>query len=157
MASKITQKGATLFRSLEEETELRPIRDSRVNAALDINEVETSLRTLIEKTKKETGHTKELIKNISTTEINLDAKIAKRQEDLDRNSKRLNTLKQVRQVFKTTYFNNLVGTYKELIGNNLNILVFYNVPIGTYLKSKAVIFNSFEIYIKRFLFKGQRF
>lgn len=110
MASKITQKGATLFRSLEEETELRPIRDSRVNAALDINEVETSLRTLIEKTKKETGHTKELIKNISTTEINLDAKIAKRQEDLDRNSKRLNTLKQVRQVFKTTYFNNLVPT-----------------------------------------------
>lgn len=122
LASKITQKGAILFRSLEEETELRPIRDSRINAALDINEVETSLKTLIEKTKKETGHTKDLIKNISATEINLDAKISKRQEDLDRNSKRLNTLKQVRQVFKNTYV-----VLIQIIHNNLNILVFYNV------------------------------
>lgn len=96
MASKITQKGATLFRSLEEETELRPIRDNRVNGALDINEVEQSLKTLIEKTKEETNHTKDLIKNVSATETNLDAKIAKRREDLERNSKRLNTLKQVR-------------------------------------------------------------
>jgi len=96
LASKITQKGAALFRSLEEESELRPIRDSRVNAALDINEVEQSLKTLIQKTKKETEHTTELIKNISATEANLDAKIAKRREDLERNSKRLQTLKQVR-------------------------------------------------------------
>lgn len=96
MASKITQKGAVLFRSLEEESELRPIRDSRVNAALDINEVEQSLKTLIQKTKKETEHTRDLIKNISATEANLDAKIAKRREDLERNSKRLQTLKQVR-------------------------------------------------------------
>lgn len=96
MASKITQKGAALFRSLEEESELRPIRDSRVNAALDINEVEQSLKTLIQKTKKETQHTRDLIKNISATEANLDAKIAKRREDLERNSKRLQTLKQVR-------------------------------------------------------------
>lgn len=96
MASKITQKGAALFRSLEEESELRPIRDSRVNAALDINEVEQSLKTLIQKTKKETEHTTNLIKNISATEANLDAKIAKRREDLERNSKRLQTLKQVR-------------------------------------------------------------
>lgn len=96
MASKITQKGAALFRSLEEESELRPIRDSRVNAALDINEVEQSLKALIQKTKKETEHTTDLIKNISAAEANLDAKIAKRREDLERNSKRLQTLKQVR-------------------------------------------------------------
>lgn len=96
MASKITQKGAELFRSLEEESELRPIRDSRVNAALDINEVEQSLKTLIQKTKKETEHTRDLIKNISATEANLDSKITKRREDLERNSKRLQTLKQVR-------------------------------------------------------------
>lgn len=98
MASKITQKGAALFHSLEEESEFRPIRESRINAALDINEVERSLKALIEKTKKETDHTKDLIKNISTTEANLDAKIAKRREDLERNSKRLNTLKQVRYI-----------------------------------------------------------
>jgi len=96
LASKITQKGAELFRSLEEESELRPIRDSRVNAALDINEVEQSLKTLIQKTKKETEHTRDLIKNISATEANLDSKITKRREDLERNSKRLQTLKQVR-------------------------------------------------------------
>lgn len=96
MASKITQKGAALFRSLEEEAELRPIRESRVNATLDINEVEQNLKTLIEKTKRETEHTRNMIKNISATETNLDAKIAKRREDLERNSKRLNTLKQVR-------------------------------------------------------------
>ncbi|XP_025418754.1 clusterin-associated protein 1 isoform X2 [Sipha flava] len=99
LASKITQKGATLFRSLEEESELRPIRDNRVNGALDINEVEQSLKTLIEKTKRETSHIKDLIKNVSATEANLDAKIAKRREDLERNSKRLNTLKQVRPAF----------------------------------------------------------
>lgn len=103
LASKITQKGAALFRSLDEETELRPIRDSRVNAALDINEVELSLKTLIEKTKKETEQTKGLIRNISATEANLDVKIAKRREDLERNSKRLNTLKQVRyEIFMDT-------------------------------------------------------
>lgn len=101
MASKITQKGAILFSYLGEETELRPIRNSRVNAALDINEVEQSLKTLIEKTKKETEHTRELIKDISATEANLDAKITKRQEDLERNSKRLNTLKQVRYILNT--------------------------------------------------------
>jgi len=101
LASKITQKGAILFSYLGEETELRPIRNSRVNAALDINEVEQSLKTLIEKTKKETEHTRELIKDISATEANLDAKITKRQEDLERNSKRLNTLKQVRYILNT--------------------------------------------------------
>jgi len=122
LASKITQKGADLFRSLEEESELRPIRDSRVNAALDINEVERSLKTLIEKTKKETDHTNNLIKNISATEANLDAKISKRKEDLERNSKRLNTLKQVRYIFGNSFLTHFWNTYQIMIYKSLNLI-----------------------------------
>ncbi|XP_050434310.1 clusterin-associated protein 1 [Adelges cooleyi] len=99
LAAQVTQKGADLFRSLEEEVELRLIRENRINAALDISEVEQSIKSLIEKTKQKTEQTKQMMKNISATSANLDAKISKRREDLERNSKRLSTLKQVRPAF----------------------------------------------------------
>ncbi|XP_050543977.1 clusterin-associated protein 1 [Daktulosphaira vitifoliae] len=99
LAVEITIKGSQLYQSLEEETELRPIREKCLNAFLDIGDMEQSLKSLIEKTKNKTEETKNLIKNITSTKENLDTKIAKRREDLDRNLKRLNTLKQVRPAF----------------------------------------------------------
>jgi clusterin-associated protein 1 len=46
----------------------------------------------------EIANTKELMENVSASEANLDNKIEKKQADLERNQKRLQTLKKVRCV-----------------------------------------------------------
>jgi clusterin-associated protein 1 len=61
-------------------------------------EVEASLRQALETIKMETANTKELIENVSASEANLDNKIEKKQAELERNQKRLQTLKKVRCV-----------------------------------------------------------
>ena len=59
-------------------------------------EVEASVRQALETVKMEIANTKELMENVSASEANLDNKIEKKQAELERNQKRLQTLKKVR-------------------------------------------------------------
>jgi Clusterin-associated protein-1. len=61
-------------------------------------EVEASVRQALETVKLEIANTKELMENVSASEANLDNKIEKKQAELERNQKRLQTLKKVRCV-----------------------------------------------------------
>ncbi len=63
---------------------------------MDVNEVETQIRNAIEETNKTIVQVKQQIENISATESNLDTKINKKENDLERIRKRLETLKSVK-------------------------------------------------------------
>lgn len=56
------------------------------------------IKNIIEETNKNIVQVKQQIENISATESNLDAKISKKENDLERIRKRLETLKGVRLV-----------------------------------------------------------
>lgn len=62
----------------------------------EVNEVESGIRKAVENIKKELSETKQLIENVSTSEMNLDSKIERRNIEIDRYTKRLQTLKKVR-------------------------------------------------------------
>jgi clusterin-associated protein 1 len=61
-------------------------------------EAESSLRQALETVKMEIANTKQLMENVSASEANLDSKIEKKRTELERNQKRLQTLKKVRCV-----------------------------------------------------------
>ncbi|KAG5322737.1 CLUA1 protein, partial [Pseudoatta argentina] len=99
LASQLTINGAALFDLLGREVELREIRNTKIARQFDTSEIEVALKDVIENTRKEISETKKQIDNVKDTEQNLDAKIERRKTELDRNQKRLHTLKKVRPAF----------------------------------------------------------
>lgn len=99
LASQLTINGATLFDLLGREMELREIRNTKIARQFDTSEIEAALKDVIENTSKEIEETKKQIDNVKDTEQNLDARIERRKTELDRNQKRLHTLKKVRPAF----------------------------------------------------------
>jgi clusterin-associated protein 1 len=77
---------------------VQELRNKRISRQLEMAEVEASVRQALETVKMETANTKELMENVSASEANLDNKIEKKQAELERNQKRLQTLKKVRCV-----------------------------------------------------------
>ena len=99
LASQLTVTGASLFDLLGREVDLREIRNSKVARQFDTSEIETALTNVIESVRKEIDDTKRQIDNVKDTEQNLDVRIERRRAELDRNQKRLQTLKKVRPAF----------------------------------------------------------
>ncbi|XP_075230586.1 clusterin associated protein 1 isoform X1 [Lycorma delicatula] len=99
LASQITAKGANLYELLGKEVQLREARSASVNNQLEVSAVEAGLKEAIVTAKESISNTKALIDNISSTEASLDTKIEKKQAELERNQKRLQTLKKVRPPF----------------------------------------------------------
>lgn len=67
-----------------------------MSAQLELSVVEEGLREALDAAKSSVTTTHGAIENIATTETSLDNKIEKRQQDLERNHKRLQMLKKVR-------------------------------------------------------------
>lgn len=103
LALQITRKGSSLFDLLSKEPMLRESRISQANNYVDISEVEEMIRKIIDETTKNITQMKQQIENISSSENNLDVKISKKENDLERISKRLETLKGVRPAFLEEY------------------------------------------------------
>ncbi|XP_076170327.1 clusterin associated protein 1 isoform X1 [Ptiloglossa arizonensis] len=99
LASQLTVTGASLFDLLGREVNLREIRNSKVARQFDTSEIEMALKNVIESVHKEIDDTKRQIDNVKDTEQNLDVRIERRRTELDRNQKRLQTLKKVRPAF----------------------------------------------------------
>ncbi|XP_032676888.1 clusterin-associated protein 1 [Odontomachus brunneus] len=99
LASQLTINGATLFDLLGREVELREIRNTKVARQFDTSEIEVALKEVIDSTRKEIDDTRKQIDNVKDTEQNLDARTERRRTELDRNQKRLQTLKKVRPAF----------------------------------------------------------
>lgn len=79
-----------------------------VSRQLEMAEVEASVRKALETVKMEIANKKQQMENVSASEANLDSKIEKKQTELDRNKKRLQTLKKVRCVSSV-----LAGTQRK--------------------------------------------
>ncbi|XP_050581198.1 clusterin-associated protein 1 isoform X2 [Bombus affinis] len=99
LASQLTVTGASLFDLLGREVDLREIRNSKVARQFDITEIEMALKSVIENVHKEIDDTKRQIENVKDTEQSLDTRIERRRAELDRNQKRLQTLRKVRPAF----------------------------------------------------------
>ncbi|BFZ17815.1 hypothetical protein BsWGS_20854 [Bradybaena similaris] len=99
LASEITVKGAQLYDLLGKEVDLREQRAMVVARALEINEVEHGLQASIEAVRNEIKKTENNLHNVASDEANLEAKIEKRNTELERNKKRLQTLQSVRPAY----------------------------------------------------------
>ncbi|XP_055941366.1 clusterin-associated protein 1-like [Argiope bruennichi] len=103
LASEITMKGASLYDLLLKEIDLRENRAQVLSKQLDITEIEQGIRNATRGLEEEIQKTNTMIENIAADEANLEAKIEKRKMDLERNQKRLQTLKSVRPAFMDEY------------------------------------------------------
>lgn len=103
LASEITAKGATLYDLLGKEMELRDLRTSVLDKQLEISEVETAMRATIKAVEEDIKKTNAMIENVASDEANLEAKIEKKKVELERNQKRLQTLRKVRPAFMDEY------------------------------------------------------
>ncbi len=89
-------KGATLYDLLGREVELRERRSNVLARQLEIVEVETALKQSLRSVEEEIKKTNHNIENVASNEANLEAKIEKKRVELERNEKRLQTLKKVK-------------------------------------------------------------
>ncbi|XP_053551111.1 clusterin-associated protein 1 [Bombina bombina] len=103
LASEITSKGATLCDLLGKEADLREKRTAAIARPLEINETEKVLRASIKEVQEQVQKTKDLLSNVASDEANLESKIEKRKQELERNRKRLQTLQSVRPAFMDEY------------------------------------------------------
>jgi len=88
-----------LYELLSNELELRHTRLHALQQPLDINVIEKQLRETIKKTNEEIKKTLNKLDNVAADEANLEAKINKRKNELERSRKRLSTLQNVRPAF----------------------------------------------------------
>ena len=70
---------------------------------LEIAEVENAIMASIKAVDEDTKRTTGNIENVASNEANLEAKIEKKKVELERNQKRLTTLKKVRPAFMDEY------------------------------------------------------
>ena len=103
LGTSITMKGAQLYDLLGREVELREKRQAVLARNLEIQEVESGLKTAAKMVAEETQKVQNNIENVAANEANLEAKIEKKKVELDRNQKRLGTLKKVRPAFMDEY------------------------------------------------------
>eukprot|EP00095_Tigriopus_kingsejongensis_P010498 maker-scaffold436_size171858-snap-gene-0.33 protein:Tk10498 transcript:maker-scaffold436_size171858-snap-gene-0.33-mRNA-1 annotation:"clusterin-associated protein 1 isoform x1" len=103
LGSQITTKGATLYDLLGREVELRERRSNVLARQLEITDVEMALKASLKAVDEDIKKTSANIENVSSNEASLDSKIEKKTVELDRNQKRLLTLKKVRPAFMDEY------------------------------------------------------
>ncbi|ESP03905.1 hypothetical protein LOTGIDRAFT_230213 [Lottia gigantea] len=103
LASSITTKGAALYDLLGKEVDLREMRVNVVARPLEINEVESGLKGSIKAVEADIKKTLTMLDNVASDEANLEAKIEKRKNEMERNQKRLMTLQSVRPAYMDEY------------------------------------------------------
>lgn len=113
LGTQITTKGATLYDLLGKEVELRERRSNVLARQLEITDVEQALKASLKSLSEDIKATNHNIENVASNEANLEAKIEKKKVELERNQKRLLTLKKVRPAFMDEY-EKLEGDLKKL-------------------------------------------
>ncbi|KXJ26566.1 clusterin-associated protein 1 [Exaiptasia diaphana] len=103
LASEITSRGAGLYDLLGREVELRELRTRAIAKPLEVNELENGIKKSIVQVKDEIGKTTQMLNNIASDEANLETKIEKKKQELERNEKRLRSLESVRPAFMDEY------------------------------------------------------
>ncbi|XP_033740635.1 clusterin-associated protein 1-like isoform X2 [Pecten maximus] len=138
LASEITTKGATLYDLLGREVDLREQRSMVIAKSLEINEVESGMANSIKAVEGEVKKTLHMLDNVASDEANLEAKIEKKRNELERNNKRLQTLQSVRPAYMDEY-EKLEEDLQKLYETYMN--KFRNL---TYLESQLEDYNRAE-------------
>ncbi|KAJ8319193.1 hypothetical protein KUTeg_004284 [Tegillarca granosa] len=138
LASEITTKGATLYDLLGREVDLREQRIMVIAKSLEINEVENGLQESIKAVENDIKKTTHMLGNVASDEANLEAKIEKKRNELERNNKRLQTLQSVRPAYMDEY-EKLEEELQKLYDSYLN--KFRNL---TYLEQQLEEYNRLE-------------
>lgn len=138
LASEITVKGASLYDLLGKEVDLREQRTVVIAKQLEINEVEQSLAASIKAVEQEIKKTLHMLDNVASDEANLEAKIEKKKNELERNQKRLQTLQSVRPAYMDEY-EKLEEELQKLYDSY--IIRFRNL---TYLEAQLEEYNKVE-------------
>jgi clusterin-associated protein 1 len=118
LASEITTKGASIYDLLGREVDLRDMRTYTINRNLELSDVEKGIRDAVKACQREGEKISNMLDNIHLDETKLDEKIEKKRADLERNLKRLRTLKDVRPAFMDEYESlekELEGLYEEYL------------------------------------------
>ncbi|XP_074602634.1 clusterin-associated protein 1-like isoform X2 [Brevipalpus obovatus] len=103
LASKITQRGVLLSDLLDKDVELTAKRNQILNNQTEITAIEKALQDEIKSLEKEIQSLNFKIENVASDEANIDVKIEKKQQELERYQKRLQALKAVRPAYMDEY------------------------------------------------------
>ncbi|XP_056594868.1 clusterin-associated protein 1 homolog isoform X1 [Triplophysa dalaica] len=150
LGSEITAKGATLYDLLGHEEDLRENRTAAIARPLEIMETERVMRAAVKDVTETIQMTKDLLNNVSSDEMSLEAKIEKKKQDLERNQKRLQTLQSVRPAFMDEYerieeeLEKHYQTYVEKFRN----LSFLEQQLDDYHRAEQERFEDAEMTMK---------
>jgi clusterin-associated protein 1 len=103
LASEITNKGSHLFELLNQEVTLREARQRAVSQTVDIDKLEKGIDMCIGAVNDEIELVKSRMENAASDERTLEVKIEKREQELGRKRKRLQSLANVRPAFMDEY------------------------------------------------------
>ena len=96
LASEITSKGASIHDFLGQELRMKSQRDQVLQRNYELGKIEAALQLKMKKMEIEINQKQEAIDSIANTEASLDQKIEKRNQELQRLRKRLETMKNIR-------------------------------------------------------------
>ncbi|EDV27670.1 uncharacterized protein TRIADDRAFT_20699 [Trichoplax adhaerens] len=99
LASDITTRGASVYDLLGEEPDLRDQRTTALARPLELDDLEDRVSKSVSSVEEQHQHTERMLNNIASDEANLEAKIQKKKQELERNQKRLKSLQAVRPAF----------------------------------------------------------
>ena len=96
LASEITAKGASIHDFLGQEMRMKNQRDQVLQHTYELGQIESALQSKMKKMELQSSKKQEAIDSISYTEASLDQKIDKKNQELQRLRKRLETMKNIR-------------------------------------------------------------
>lgn len=103
LASQITARGAKLYELLGKEVELREERKAAISRPVDVEELEVGVKRSISTVHGEIEKVTHMLENLASDEANLELRVEKKKQDLERNQKRLKSLANVRPAFMDEY------------------------------------------------------
>lgn len=96
LASEITSKGASIHDFLSQEVRMKNQRDQVLQRNYELGQIEAALQLKMKRMDAQISQKQEAIDSIASTEATLDQKIEKRNQELQRLRKRLETMKNIR-------------------------------------------------------------
>lgn len=114
LASEITESGAKLFDLLEKEEELKSDREkalqfldniSRIDSNKEQDYIRKCIKDIVSTQTGSLSKMESMLGNLENDEKNLEAKIKKKTQDLERAEKRMKSLQGVRPAFRDEYDN----------------------------------------------------
>lgn len=96
LASEITSKGASIHDFLGQELRMKQQRQQVLQRSFELGQVEAALQSKMKKMELQIAEKQEATDSIASTEASLDQKIEKKNQELQRLRKRLETMKNIR-------------------------------------------------------------